>query len=216
MDDSAWQFYRSAGTLMIAPVDLGESDVQDILDSILFAQLAAGKQHDPFNASLLWRKAWKRTLDALHWTVTASSGQEEVLRQGFTMASLLSPLLGPLPSQDLAALFGELSGAHLHALEPFCRRRHAETTQLRLTLCLAHSAEQVSLASVAFDAHTPLEPNWLTQLYPATSHQSLCITRTSHTYMRPPDYAAERAKVIELLGMNRIRELERIPLAPHH
>ncbi|HKS11831.1 MAG TPA: hypothetical protein VJS90_02215 [Pseudomonas sp.] len=212
MDDSTWQLYRSAGTLMVFPASLSEPERQDILDSLLLAQLVANKQHDPYQASSQWRRNWAHTMDLLHWTVTASTGQEEPQEQPFTLASLLAHTLGALPGPTPATLLADLGTTHVKALEAYCIRRHAESTQLKLSFGLARNAWLIHLASIAFETAAPLDEHWLSHTHQDNGHRALTVTRTCTTLTLASDYAAERSKVITSLGSRRSREIERIPL----
>ena len=212
MDASTWQLYRCAGTLMVFPAGVSEPGRQDILDSLLLAQLVANKQHDPYQASSGWRRNWAHTMDLLHWAVTASLGQEGPRKQPFTLASLIAQTLNATPGPDVTTLLAGLGAVHVKALEPYCTRQDAESTQLRLTFGLAHSDCLIQLASIAFEIAAPLEQHWLSHTYGDNAHSALTVSRMGTTLTLTSGYAAERSKVITSLGSKRSQEIERIEL----
>lgn len=210
MEDPSWRLYRSAGTLLIASAGVGELAAQDMLDSLLLAELVAFRKHDPYEASSLWRKSWSQTMGRLHWAATASYGQEEELTGPFTLASLLEQDMGGSTGVDLPTLLTSMEMAQVKALEGFCTRRHGDSTRVRFRLALAQRASTIKLSSVVFEHAAVQGDQWMSHAYSATEQSPVAITRTRTTLALTSDYAPERDKVIESLGKLRSRDIQRI------
>ena len=210
MEDSAWRLYRSAGTLLLASADVDDLAAQDMLDSLLLAELVAFRKHDPYAASSLWRKTWSQTMGRLHWAATASHGQEEVRTEPFTLASLLAHDTGTSTELDLAHLLASMETAHAKALEGFCTRWHGDSMRVRFRLALAQRPSTLQLSSVAFEHVTAQGDQWMSRTYAATERSPVAITRTRTMLALTSDYAQERDKVIESLGNMRARDIQRI------
>lgn len=210
MGDSAWRLYRSAGTLLIASADVDDLAAQDMLDSLLLAELVAFRKHDPYEASSLWRKTWSQTMVRLHWTATASYGQEEELTEPFTLASLLAQDMGDSTEVDLPTVLASMEMAQTKALEGFCTRRHGDSTRVRFRLALAQCDSTIKLSSVAFEHAAAQGEQWMSHRYAATERRPVAITRTRTTLALTSDYSPERDKVIESLGNLRSRDIQRI------
>lgn len=210
MEDLAWRLYRSAGTLFIASVDVSEQAAQDMLDSLLLADLVAFRKHDPYEASSLWRKTWSQTMGRLHWTTTTSHGQEAECTEPFTLASLLARDMGASTELDLATLLASMETAQAKVLAGFCTRRHGDSTRVSFRLALAQASSTVQLSSVAFEHAAAQGGQWMSHTYAATERSPVAITRTSTLLALTSDYASERDKVIESLGNLRARDIQRI------
>lgn len=214
MDESAWRLYRSAGTLLFASVDVAESAIHDMLDSLLLAELAASGKHDPYEASSLWRRTWSLTMGQLHWAVTAATGQEEEHTLPFTLGTLMSDSVGVSPPLSLTTVLTTLGKPQVKAFESFCTRRHADSTRLKFSIGVAHCAQKIHLYNVAFDVTASLHDDWQSTQYSASAKKPLTVIRTSTTLTLVSDYAPERTQVITTLGDFRFREIERIDPIP--
>lgn len=80
------------GSLVIFTDVISNMEQNDVLNSVLLAQLAADKQKDRFATPEAWLKLYADTLEHLGWSVVQATGFSQVsLPEEFTAESFIAP-----------------------------------------------------------------------------------------------------------------------------
>jgi|GEM_PF-6142031 len=210
MNEVTARLFRVAGTIFITPPNPNATNLRDMLDCVLLAQLYANKQYDPFDTPELWRKIASKTINQLGWIVTGSESTTEVAKAPFSLNSVASATLDKLDGIQLEAALMQLSQACKDSLKPYCLRKRPHMMEARISVAVALAANQLLLNTVSFDGDDVFTDDWLNQKHSASPHQSAHIRVNSSTLTLVADYSSIRNEVITKLGSHRTQEIERI------
>jgi len=207
MEDSAYTLFRVAGAIVLTPDNLDTVDRQDILDSLLLAQLYANKHHDPFEAADEWARACVTCLDRTHWTVTSSKSTVTTLITPFSAISAITSALQPQEG-DFGHALMHLPSATKQDLRRLGTRYIDGKMHAKLAIVKAIEAGEIQFKSLMFACTSETEDDWLEQLHPASALDPVKARLNDFSFSLTADFTQVRNKVAGTLGAQRNKEIQ--------
>ncbi|AIZ33322.1 hypothetical protein [Pseudomonas parafulva] len=201
MDDESSNLYRVAQAIVSIPCSISAIDRQDILDTLLLAQLSASRQHDAFDAPDKWAVTCLASLNNLHWSMTSFLNRTETLTDTFSIKSLAE-------NTTSADLLERLSVEARLRMFAYTNRERSDLSQKRVATVRIVAPDRFDLKSLHFDCAQSPEDNWITQQHYATTHRPVSVKVREATFTRTADYDDVRMRVIKALGTQRVKEIE--------
>ncbi|MDF0733257.1 hypothetical protein P0Y43_21410 [Pseudomonas entomophila] len=210
MDDTR-TLYRAAGAIVHLSNTADVIHRQDILDTILFAQLFASRQYDPFDEADDWARACVTSLSKLHWTLASSRSTVESLTTPFDAISQIKETLEP-SEQELSDVLKQLSIETIRDLQPHCTRALDGVLHVKLAIASSHEKDKLHFKSLLYSCASSFNEDWLNQTNYAAVRTPVLARLTTATFKRTEDFSAVRNKVISALGSQRTKEIQ--PIQP--
>jgi len=211
MDDNKYNFFRVASAIVLTPTNLNAIDRQDMLDSILLAQLVANKRHNPYIDTDKWAQVGIKSLSNTHWALTSSKNTATTLIEPFSAGSALSRAQ-PLQEFDLAKAVPRLPHQTSLDLMHACTQTLEGLTHYKLTIIKAEERGQFHLRSLLFASPSIPKSDWLDQQHYASRSNPAPTRLYDLSFSLTADYKDIRNKVTALLGHQREREIQAIHL----
>ncbi|MBJ9975210.1 hypothetical protein IAE35_05645 [Pseudomonas sp. S75] len=194
---------------MIAPVRIASLARQDVLDSLLLAQLYANQRHDPFIDAEEWARACVTSLQKIRWSLTSSASSTQTLTSTFTLESRFTAAASGRPSAWMDALDALSAGAR-KALLPWCTRVHDRQVIVKLAVVRICSEDHFEIRSLLAHCPSPLPAQWLEHVQMASTRSPVPTRSSDVSFNLSSDYAEMRNKVIQALGTHRSSEIVRL------
>lgn len=215
MDPAPYDIYRNATSLVFTPSDTDALLVSDALDSVLLAQLEAGKKADPFKDMKRWDHARLATLGRMQWAVTSSMDAESEQDCAFTLAGLLALEVPLITAKRLTEVLATqlLPEAWVESL---WARTGDGRVQVRANIVEVRRTSELAWTTLSFAASSRL--GWCGP-YGATGDEPVTvrIVRSTHAFNEGAEgYAQIREKVITALGALRYSQNHRIAINAIH
>lgn len=210
-DHPTGQCYVDSGVLVIFPVDTPSLRKEDILDSLLFAQLAADKSYSRETETEDWFGYFEYVLQNIGWVLTSTKFDVEVGDDYFVFASLaLNQMAGNRwkegDIETFRGLFNTLHGlpdADTSVQILYGNTYSNSTNGSSLILCsfkeTLEKEVQLSLLMLGFEGLSESAYRYLFHAY-RSKGVTFSQAKTSHMVLNEEVFQKIRATVIEKLG----------------
>ncbi|WP_342651142.1 hypothetical protein [Pseudomonas sp. REB1044] len=201
MDDHPSDLYRVAEAIVSVPCSITAMDRQDILDSLLLAQLYASRQHDALEAASEWATTCLTSLNNLHWGLISSFHKAKTLTDAFSVKSVIE-------HAATVEVLDRLSTEARQTMHTYSTRQRSGLFQVKLAIVRITARDRFNLMSLLFNCAPSPEYDWINQQHYASLQAPVVAKLNEASFSQTADYADVRMKVVKALGAQRLKEIQ--------
>ncbi|MBW0237449.1 hypothetical protein [Pseudomonas sp. D1HM] len=208
-----------AGQLLLLSKSLAPGHKEDVVQSLLFAQLYANSRADKFCQALEWDKYQVKALQEARWitTLVQTRSNQPSPRQVMSVSRLLTLQLGSVLEEGASVRLDAVSRA-LTALArtPVARQVFDEACLMRTAMCVTEDSAPASRVSlqvtlvepgalavsiqIGFTTRVAFADDLLTRRFSGLDVDGAVVTSVTRTELDIPNYARVRSKILTALG----------------
>lgn len=209
-----------AGQLLLLSKSLAPGHKEDVVQSLLFAQLYANSRADKFCQALEWDKYQVKALQEARWitTLVQTRSNQPSPRQVMSVSRLLTLQLGSVLEEAASVRLDAVSRA-LTALArtPVARQVFDEACLMRTAMCVTEDSAPASRVSlqvtlvepgalavsiqIGFTTRVAFADDLLTRRFSGLDVDGAVVTSITRTELDIPNYARVRSKILTALGI---------------